>query len=390
MTAESQLAAGLRRLRTARGLSQQAVAELAGLSRVGYREIETGKVTPRLDSLERIAGALEVTVPQLLAPVRQLTHVRFRAAKRMSTRDNLLTNVARWLDDFQELEELLDERIQWPLEGLATSLRRSRKQGLERARWAAAEARKALGLESDDEPIRDLCGLLEDRGIKVLPIEVKSEGFFGLSVGREDAGPAVVVNVWDRVTVERWIFTSAHELAHLLLYPGAYDVTQTEEQTEEEKQADEFASYFLMPDAPFQKEWQESRGLGFVDRVFKIKRIFRVSWQTVVYRVASPFPRPEREALWERFYADYERQTGSRLLRSTEPDGLEPADFTGRPAPRVADEPARLDGADFKEDRLSRLVRAAIERELISMGRAAEILGLALMDMRQLTNSWVG
>jgi predicted HTH domain antitoxin len=45
---------------------------------------------------------------------------------------------------------------------------------------------------------------------------------------------------------------------------------------------------------------------------------------------------------------------------------------------------------DFIQDRLSRLVRKAVEQEKISLGRGAEVLGLSLQDMRDLTASWVG
>ena len=42
------------------------------------------------------------------------------------------------------------------------------------------------------------------------------------------------------------------------------------------------------------------------------------------------------------------------------------------------------------QDRLSRLVRQAVEQERISLDRGAEILGLSLLDMRDLAASWVG
>jgi Zn-dependent peptidase ImmA (M78 family)/DNA-binding XRE family transcriptional regulator len=382
----------LRRYRTAKGLSQKALAEKAGMSRIGYRDIETGKSIPRLDSLQRISEALGVAVPDLLVPVRDLTHVRFRAQKRMASRENILADVARWLDDYQELEELIDQRQPWDLEAAAKKLRRSKKRGIELGKYAARVARQALGLSDDegDELIRDMCGLLEDHGVKVLTASVASEGFFGLSVGQADGGPAVFVNVWDRISVERWIFTAAHELGHLLLHPEAYDVSRTDEAKVEEDEADAFAGYFLMPDRLFEKEWAEARGLGFVDRVFKIKRIFHVSWQAVLYRVAFGKTKQERTALWKRFNAAYKRQFGQSLTRRSEPEALDPRVFTGRPTDRVADEPARLLDADFREDRLSRLVRAAVETEKITMSRAAEILNLDLVEMRELANSWVG
>lgn len=384
------LAANLRRYRSARALSQQDVADAAGLSRVGYRDIESGVVTPRVDSLQRIADALAVPVSQLLVPVRTLTHVRFRAEKRMSSRENVLADAARWLDDFRELEDLLGDRIPCTLDHVADKASRLRT---DRAVKVAVLAREALGLRHDnrEEAIRDICGLLDDNGIKVLTADVKSEGFFGLSVGAEDAGPAVLVNTWDRISVERWIFTAVHELGHLLMHPGAYDVTKTDEVEEEEKEADMFAGHFLMPDALFDKEWDEARGLGLVDRVLKVKRIFRVSYQTVLYRVGSRLAAGERRPFWEQFNRLFEEQFERALSRTDEPHGLSAAAFlTGRPVARAAEEPVRLTDSDFREDRLYRLVRRAVEEGEITMSRAAEIVGLKLGDMRRLAASWVG
>ncbi len=50
----------------------------------------------------------------------------------------------------------------------------------------------------------------------------------------------------------------------------------------------------------------------------------------------------------------------------------------------------RLSKADFVEDRLSRLVRRAIDKSAITLSRGAEILGLSLQEMRELSASWVG
>lgn len=50
-----------------------------------------------------------------------------------------------------------------------------------------------------------------------------SDDFFGLLIGPTDGGPAVVVNVWDGISVERWILTAADELGHLVPHLGSYD-----------------------------------------------------------------------------------------------------------------------------------------------------------------------
>ena len=56
---------------------------------------------------------------------------------------------------------------------------------------------------------------------------------------------------------------------------------------------------------------------------------------------------------------------------------------------RRSGEPAGLCEHDFVEDRLSRLVRRTLEAESISLGRAAEILGVTRDEMRKQAREWV-
>lgn len=373
----------IRRLREARKLSQNDVAQRAGLSRVAYGNIEAGSSSPKVETLMRVASALEVKLQELLEPVRVLNKVRFRARKKMTTRDQILVEVARWLEDYEELEQILDDRVEFALEKLV----REFANKVPDPKTAAAKARSALGLD-DDEPIRDICGLLEERGgIKVYPLPVASDGFFGLSVGREDGGPAIVVNVWERHSVERWIFTAAHELGHLLLHFSAFDVAQTDEDKDEEHEADQFAGHFLMPHKVFKKEWDETRGLHFVDRVLKVKRIFHVSYRTVLYRLSE---QPEYgQSIWRQFQIAYKNRFGRGLKKTDEPIGLSDDEFGIIVESRAAGEPKRLSSEDFVEDRLYRLVRSAFDRQLISVGRGAEILGVELRAMREHVAAWV-
>ena len=97
----------------------------------------------------------------------------------------------------------------------------------------------------------------------------------------------MVVNTWDRISVERWIFTAAHELGHLLLHPSEYRRDATELPTQAEREADAFASEFLMTERAFDAEWDATRGHSLLLRVLKIKRIFRVSYKTVLHRLVE-------------------------------------------------------------------------------------------------------
>ena len=330
---------------------------------MGYRAIETGAAMPRVDTLARIAGALGVGIDDLLVPARRLEAVRFRAQKKMTSREQVLVEVAGWLADYGELEKVLKVEAKYPFRDVAQKVA-AIAPGEGRARTAAGLARKVVGLSED--VIRDVCGLLEENGVKVITPKVASEGFFGLSVAKEDGGPAVVVNTWERISIERRIFTAAHELAHLILHLDSFDVAQAQENKAEEQEADVFASYLLMPEKLFEEAWEEARGLPLVKRVLKVKRIFHVSYKTVLYRIAQT---RGVKNIWARFQAEYRNSMGTTL--------------GGK------DEPERLREADFVTDRLSGLVRKAFEAGQISIERAADVLGKDVETMARDARSWV-
>jgi Zn-dependent peptidase ImmA (M78 family)/DNA-binding XRE family transcriptional regulator len=374
----SAIGTNLRRLRGAQGLTQAEVAAAAGITRLAYRNLESGASLPRAETLLALARAMDVGVQDLVTPVPELHHVRFRSFQRLNTREHILIEVGRRLSDFNELEEILEDRIEPRVTPLRNDLSPAE---------AAVSTRYRFGIRPS-EPVRDICGLLEANGIKVLPLRVASDAFFGLSIAAADGGPAIAVNVWERISVERWIFTAAHELAHLVLHLEDYDVVQKDEEKRQERDANLFAAHFLMPQEVFAREWEETRGMALVDRVLKVKRMFRVSYRTVLYRLTETGAYgPE---IWRRFQAEVKRRTGRTLLKDDEPEAVAADAFRASfPEPSRAGEPEDLSPADFMEDRLFRLVRRAVEGGEISLARGAEILRLPLEEMRQLSTSWL-
>lgn len=67
-SARARLARHLRALRAARGLSQEALAELAELHRTYVGSIERGERNVSLDNVECLAIALQVDICDLLLP----------------------------------------------------------------------------------------------------------------------------------------------------------------------------------------------------------------------------------------------------------------------------------------------------------------------------------
>ncbi len=262
---------------------------------------------------------------------------------------------------------MLDERLPYQLKSIE-----SRKIAPEEA---ADEARENLELPCE-KCIPDICELLEKAGVKIFLIESRLNKFFGLSVGEPDKGPAIAVNTDDSIPVERRIFTAAHELGHIILHGDSYVSDQLWENKEQEDEANRFAGYFLMPQESFNIIWDENRGLHWVDSVLHTKRRFRVSYKTVLKRLID-MGLTDR-GIYKKFNNSYRLRYNKILKYKEEPDLPE----------KKSEEPSRLDNADFMEDRLNRLVRDAVEKDLIGISRAAEILNISIVEMRELIREW--
>ena len=356
------LARNVRRLRLAKNYSQKKLADSAGLSLLAIKNLENSKGKPRINTLELIARALDVKFQDLFLPVRELKTVRFRSNKKMQNRENILAKVSRWLDDYNYLEHILNESVPF---GLAAIRDRCAKENIIAA---SGLCRDVLGL-GPGTPIHDICGLLDEAGIKLHTISYASDDFFGLSIAKEDGGPAIVVNIWERISIERRIFSAAHELGHLMMHQGSYNINETKEDRVEEKQADLFAGHFLMPDQGFRKAWQGASGLYWIDRVFKVKHIFHVSYKTVLFRLIEH--NLADSSIWKDFSIKYQRRFNRKLP------------FKEEPSDRNFAEPDGLPSFDFYEERFSRLVRQAVEQEKISLSRGAEILAISIEEMME-------
>jgi hypothetical protein len=141
-----------------------------------------------------------------------------------------------------------------------------------------------------------------------------------------------------------------------------------------------------MPDEGFDSEWEQTRGLPLLFRVLKVKRIYRVSYKTVLHRLVESGREPKE--VWRIFQIQHKRQFGKTLRKVDEPQRLVAGEF--RLDWSRSGEPEGLLESDFVQDRLYRLVRSALEKEVISLGRAAEILRIPHAQVRELAVSWSG
>jgi len=130
----------LRRIRNERGLSQQRLADLANVDKVTIVHIEGGKVSPKVETLEKLASALEVEMadlfPKAQAPL-PFENERRRGAKeaehvRFSTAANRIGAAKTFGDNLRHFTEKWREEIKDP-----------QKQG---GYWCAGVQATAIGL----------------------------------------------------------------------------------------------------------------------------------------------------------------------------------------------------------------------------------------------------
>ncbi len=365
--------ANLVRYRKARAITQAKIAKDVGISRQAYAAIEAGRSEPKSGTLVSIARALDVSVQDILADPPAFSSLRFRSQRSMSKqnqakRDVLLHEFRRWLDDYSFLEDSLEEGSQWRFDDVDNAEPVS----------AALRARELLNVEPD-EPIDDIISLLESAGAKIFTRDFQLPQVFGFSAGLADKGPAIAVNTSADISIERQIFTVAHELGHLILHSGSYLGTEDNGDEGEETAANLFGSHFLLPKAAFERELDESSGLALVDFVLHVKRKFRLSYRAVLFRLVKEYGFDN--SLYQRFAVAYGARYGRNLKDHAEPDALQD--------PIARHEVEGLTRHDFVESGLVGLVKRAYERELISISRAAEILQLPLETMRNLEADWV-
>jgi len=352
----------VRRHMKIQGLTIPQLSTEMGMGTAALSNLLNGKAEPKSSTLIKLASALKVTFDELLADTPQLQSLRFRTGKTLSGRekaakDQLRHDTALWLSDYRYLEDSLNTRLAFGLSDIPGS------GPVE----IAANIRKRLRIDPNC-PIHDISNYIERSGIK---LRLRPFGFkrtFGLSVGEMDGGPAIVVNAEADISIERQIFTIVHELGHIVMHKDSYNADDDIEIDDEEYQANSFAGHFLVPDEGLRNAWEALRGLHWVDAVLHVKKEFKVSYRTVLYRLKDIYP-PLRDRLLER---DFAIQYNERYKHDLK-------DFF---------EPEALSASDLVESRFLGLVRRALDSEIISIGRAAEILGISMDEMRKRAFDW--
>lgn len=214
----------------------------------------------------------------------------------------------------------------------------------------AHTVRRIWGLGVD--PIPCMSELFEERGIKIMSLQLGDIDGLTATVRRKDADPVPVIVVKENECGERKRFTLAHELAHMLLEPRSG--------VKSEKAANRFAGAFLMPADALWGEIGKHRTAISMGELFELKKKFGASVQAIAYRCRELgiF----KEPLFKELFDQFEKQ-GWRNPPFAEPDSL----------PSEKEMPKRMERLCFR----------ALAENVISESKAAEILGVSVRALNK-------
>jgi Zn-dependent peptidase ImmA (M78 family) len=156
------------------------------------------------------------------------------------------------------------------------------------------------------------------------------------------------------------------------MHLDSFSFKDDSENENEENEANIFAGHFLMPDGSVRKEWNDAFGLHPVDRVMKVKSIFRVSYKTILRRLIDNGVADAN--IWAKFNFAFQNNS----IKS----------FSLKRNHSQAHQKFGMERFDFYEDRLSLLTRQTVEAEAISISRGAEILQISIEEMMELLSDY--
>ena len=345
----------LKLARDAAGLSlrdlQERIGSLVTAQAIG--RYERNEMMPSSTVLLALAKAVNVS-PEYLLSKRELSlsEIDFRknpaagAKEERAVEAIVLDHAERYL----QLEELLpDVGGRWA----APVAKEFSIEGVEGAEGAAEKLRSMWKLGID--PIASMTELLEEKGIKVvsieLPMEVSGSKAFAKEAEKKTAA-LIVVNASHNG--ERQRFTLAHELAHLVLNfeDGVSDKQQ-------EKAADRFAGAFLVAKEMLIKLVGKSRHAISMGELIALKGVFKVS-------IAALAVRCRQLGILTQLYF-------GRLWGALKSGGL--VDYGSAEPEQIPPE---------VPSRMQRLCLRAVAEDVISESKAAELLRISRRDLDHL------
>jgi Zn-dependent peptidase ImmA (M78 family) len=347
-----------RRLKVARAAAGLSLRELSArmqglVTAQAIGKYERDEDMPGSRVLMALADALEVREDYLLKDEElALEGVDFR--KKASAREEaaIEARTLQMLERYLAVEDLLGLRsVDWEKPRSAPFP----VADVRDAEGAARSVREEWSLGYD--PIPCLAELLEERGVKVLSLELDDIDGLAARVRRPGREAARVIVIRKGIWAERKRFTLAHELGHMVM--------ATDAGVDDEKAAHRFAGAFLMPADVLRAEVGAHRSNISLAELVALKRRFGVSIQAITYRCKD--------------LGIISARTCADLFQVFTKQGWRSPPFR---------EPEPLDPMKEEPKRFERLCYRALAEGVIGDSRAAELLSISVRDLDAQLEKW--
>lgn len=271
----------LRSARIARGMSMKDLAEKIGVSRQMVSYYESSKKSPSTATLLEIMAVLkfprEFFSAEIDTPVGGATFFRKQSANTKKTREMQQER----LKYFNEIYEKLARFVNFPVVNLPELIEKDVHDITEEDIIQKAMELREVWSVDKVSPIKNLVQLAEKNGIVIAESTVSDQTLDALSRWIADR-PFIMLADNQESSVRRR-FNVAHEIGHIILHNSVesiYDYSNIELKNIIEKQANLFASHFLLPNNSFVDSLLSTSLEYFVE----LKKYWRVSIQAMLHK----------------------------------------------------------------------------------------------------------
>lgn len=359
----------LKRVREQVGISQEKFAKRIRLSRATLSAIENGHVAIGSGKLLESANILGCPVSDLFHQDQENLALMYRAAADAVAPAELQVQFEQFCKSYSELEEIV---------GVAHNLLYppdySNSPGIHSkpllfAEQVARSERDRLGL-GQIEPIENIFRLFDEAGLRIFRKPLEDCDVFGLSAFSPQLGACIFVN--SENTVERQIFSLAHEYGHTLMHRSFYRSPEPAaglpKDHELELMANQFAACFLVPESGLRLVFNRDVGekqVG-VEDIVHLKHVFHVSAEMMLRRLADLSLIPLGDS----------KRLGTELEKRRKPK----EEFVPLSPQIIEDWEAH--------GRFRHLLKRAFIGGQLSVGKLAELLNVPLAQAREFSRAW--
>lgn len=269
--------------REARGLTLTELADNLNVTHQAVSKYENNKAQPTFETVEKMSSILEVPVTFFYkSPLESSESVVYFRSMAMATKKSKNVH-ARKIGWIKEIHKYLENFLDFPKVSVPRIITRDTyiQTDFEEIDLMADYVRKSWNLGNG--PISNVTLLLEKAGIIVARSPFSSYKIDACSVWEFNERPYILLS--NDKTASRSRFDIAHELGHLVLHSNI-KMSEFNNKTNYklmEKEANRFASSFLLPSSSFGTEVVSTS----IDHFVSLKKRWKVSIQAMAYRATS-------------------------------------------------------------------------------------------------------